>query len=1095
MKIWKRVRIRIKWLLRTLVILVVLAGILLGVAIWKQEQIVQHILTYANQHYKGKITLKGSHVSPFANFPYISIDLEGFKIYESKDESLKPILDIQDTYLGFDLWTIISGNYDLKAVYLSDGYIKVVQHKDRSFNITNALKPIKEVENEEEEMPFQLHLQSFTLHNVDIHKIDEATEIDIDAFINEAIATFKVDGSHTMIALNAQYEMNFMQGGDTTLIKHKNFDLDTKIDFDGDKLLLKVAPSIIKLESGHFKLEGSLDIANSQYLDLEIHGARPNFNLIIAFAPEELLPTLKNYDNKGEVFFDATIKGKLADGSIPIIDAKFGCKKGSIKNNSTGEKLDDMEFSGYFRNTSGNHSFTAMEFKLEDFRAKPETGQIYADLEIQNFVSPEIDLKLKSQFDLDFLEDFFSVKGLSDMTGSINLTMNFHDIIDLNNPGKNIERLNSSYFTQLEIRNLNFKSTAFYLPVKDVNLIGHIEGHKVKIDTFSSKIGNSDIFITGSISDLPAILHRSQDSIWVDLKLKSDFLDLTEFTFNDSTQKAAIDEQIKDFRLDLGFRSSAFAFTESKNLPVGEFFIRELEATLKHYPHKLHDFNADIFIEEEDVRVVDFSGELDSSDFHFSGRLKHYDLWMNDILEGDTEIEFDLTSDHLRLEDLLVYQGKNYIPEDYQHEELDHLKLHGRTLLHFKKHALHSIDIYLDQWDCKMKMHNCRFERFNGRIHYEDQRLTTQNFEGHIGRSDFHLDFSWYFGDAPILRKGQHYVHFHSNYLDVNQLLEWNPSPPKTTEINSPTVDHDAGYTIFDIPFWDMNVDIDVDYLVYREYKVKKLDLVAHMSSKRYLYIDTCYMHIGDAYFDINGDFDARDPDDIYFSPNFYVENLNIDRFMIKFDNFGQDYVLSDNLHGIIKGDITGKLHIHKDLTPMLDKSDIVIDLEIVKGELDHYKPLDYLEDFFKDKNLNKVRFDTLQNTFELKDNVLTIPNMTINSSIGFIELWGTQNLSSDKTMNLFFKVPLKMISKAVFQKLFKRKKEEINPDKEDGIQYKGKKNAYIHINLLADANDYEVKLRKDKDLLHEQRKKRLAERRAYRKAKWEARNKAIQEN
>ena len=41
---------------------------------------------------------------------------------------------------------------------------------------------------------------------------------------------------------------------------------------------------------------------------------------------------------------------------------------------------------------------------------------------------------------------------------------------------------------------------------------------------------------------------------------------------------------------------------------------------------------------------------------------------------------------------------------------------------------------------------------------------------------------------------------------------------------------------------------------------------------------------------------------------------------MVKFDNFGQDYVVSDNLHGIINCDISGKLHI-KDLTPMLEKS------------------------------------------------------------------------------------------------------------------------------------------------------------------------------
>ena len=68
----------------------------------------------------------------------------------------------------------------------------------------------------------------------------------------------------------------------------------------------------------------------------------------------------------------------------------------------------------------------------------------------------------------------------------------------------------------------------------------------------------------------------------------------------------------------MAFQSSARAFTESVNLPEGEFFIRNLHAQLAHYPHEFHDFNADLYI--EDLRLIDFSGQLDSNDFHFSGR-------------------------------------------------------------------------------------------------------------------------------------------------------------------------------------------------------------------------------------------------------------------------------------------------------------------------------------------------------------------------------------------------------------------------------------------------------------------------------------------
>ncbi|MCP4443168.1 MAG: hypothetical protein GY810_30030, partial [Aureispira sp.] len=758
------------------------------------------------------------------------------------------------------------------------------------------------------------------------------------------------------------------------------------------------------------------------------------------------------------------------------VDAEFGCKEGMIRNPKNRKELDEMEFKGYFRNTSNEGNLVDMEFGLKDFKAKPESGKFYVDLKVKNFSSPDIDLKLRSQFNLQFLTAFLNLRGLSDMSGTVDLTMNFHDIIDLEHPEKTISKLNESYFTKLEVRNFNFKSTAFYLPIQNVNLIGHMEGHEAKIDTLSGQIGKSNIFGTGSISDLPAILHHTDDSVWVNLDVQSKLLDLAELSYNESLKESSIDEQIKDFELDIAFLSSARAFTESPNLPRGEFFIKDLHATLQHYPHELHDFSADVFIEDEDIRLKDFSGELDQSDFHFSGRLVHYDIWMNPVVNGDTEFEFDFTSDHLRLEDLMVYRGENYVPKDYQHEDFQELKLHGRTALHFKQHALHSIDLYLDRLDCKMKVHKCKFERFNGRLHYEDEHLVAKNFKGEIGRSDFEIDLYWYLGLDSTLRKQDHIISLRSNKLDVNQLLEWNitSSRPETT------VDHDSGFSVFDIPFWDMKLKLDIDKLSYHQYMMSNLKSSFRMTNKGYLHIDTCQMNIAGGWFDIKGYFNASNPDEIYFSPDIYAENVDIDRFMVKFDNFGQDYVVSENLHGIIDCDLTGKLHIHKDLTPMLDLSNFILDLKVVNGRLENYKPVEYIADYFKNKNLQNIRFDTLQNTFEYKDQKLIIPAMTINSTLGFLELWGEQYLNDKRSMNLFVKVPLKLISKAVFQKLFKRKRENVDLDKEDAIEYqdKDKKIAYVHINLKMDSEDYSIKLQRDRDKLREERKKRREERR-----------------
>jgi uncharacterized protein involved in outer membrane biogenesis len=139
---------------------------LVAVLYLKQDRIVKHLLEWTNQHYKGEIVIKDSHVSPFANFPYISIDLEGLEIHENKAHSNEAIVSVKDAYLGFDIWTILSGNYELKSIKLSGGDARLVQHRDGTFNLSNALMPIDSSSADSTAAPFDIHLKSIVLKKI-----------------------------------------------------------------------------------------------------------------------------------------------------------------------------------------------------------------------------------------------------------------------------------------------------------------------------------------------------------------------------------------------------------------------------------------------------------------------------------------------------------------------------------------------------------------------------------------------------------------------------------------------------------------------------------------------------------------------------------------------------------------------------------------------------------------------------------------------------------------------------------------------------------------------------------------------------------------
>jgi hypothetical protein len=1022
----------------------------------KQDAIVQELLSKLNADFKGEIKISDSHISPFANFPYVSVDLDHLQVFEDKSQQLPPVVNVNDVYLGFNVFAILSGNTEIKSIKLKDGFIHVIQDTLGGLNLLKAFETQHPVESAEEE--FHLDIQSIELINIDITKYNASNKMTVETFVNKAKSKFKTSPEHVIVSLDSKFIVNVIQGTDTSFFKHKHVELKTQLDYDTQKELLSIVPSNFDLEQVKFDFQGSIDFTNGLYLDLLIKGNKPNFDLLIAVAPEELVPTLKKYGNKGKIDFVASLKGQLQENKMPEIAARFSCEDAYIENFKTGKKLDQLNFKATFSSKASGKP-EDMAFSLTDFSSRPEAGVFKGHLKIKNFESPEIDTKIISDFDLDFLSKFLSIEGLENLKGNVKLTMNFRDIIDLNQPEKAIEKFNESYFTELDVRNLSFKSNDYQVPIENLNINATLEGHKASIKQFDLKVGKSDLSIKGYIDDLPAILHHSKNPVEAHLEIKSKWLDVLELTKVDSVKNSGIDEQIENLSLKFSFKSSARAFTESPNLPVGEFFIDELYAKMKHYPHVLHDFHADVLIDSSHFKVIDFSGVIDKSDFHFNGKLYNYNLWFMDLPKGDTKLDFDLNSKHFYLKDVFAYKGENFVPEDYRNEELIGLKLHGSVDLHYKD-SLHSTDLYLERFQTQLKQHQCHVENFKGRVHLEQKQLSLDNFSGQLGKSDFKVSLNYFLGDNRTIQNVKNFFSLQSSTLDFDELFSYSPPPAGTL---SPQ-DHEKGFNIYELPFSDMAFSLDIKHLNYHRYLINNMSGKLRTTPNHYLYVDTLMFSAAEGNVNLKGYFNGSNKDKIYFKPDLKLKNINLDKLLFKFENFGQDHLVSENLHGKLTGRITGNLRMHRDLVPIINESELHMDIEVSEGKLEKYAPLEALAEYFMDKNVSKVLFDTLKNHLDINKGVMSFPFMTINSSLGFIEVAGKQDM--DLNMEYYIKIPAKLIGSVVKQKLFgSNRNENQDPEKEDEIVYKddSKKIKYINLKLTGNSEKYQISLVKNK--------------------------------
>src|SRR5690606_605660 len=123
-------------------------------------------------------------------------------------------------------------------------------------------------------------------------------------------------------------------------------------------------------------------------------------------------------------------------------------------------------------------------------------------------------------------------------------------------------RLNESYYSELDIQNLSFSTDAFHVPLQDLDLRMKSEGHIAEIEYLNIKVGNSDIHIDGSISDLHAVLHHTDIPVTTLLNITSEILDIEELT-SANGKDSAVHEQIDNLQMKLKFICSAKSITES----------------------------------------------------------------------------------------------------------------------------------------------------------------------------------------------------------------------------------------------------------------------------------------------------------------------------------------------------------------------------------------------------------------------------------------------------------------------------------------------------------------------------------------------------
>lgn len=234
----------------------------------------------------------------------------------------------------------------------------------------------------------------------------------------------------------------------------------------------------------------------------------------------------------------------------------------------------------------------------------------------------------------------------------------------------------------------------------------------------------------------------------------------------------------------------------------------------------------------------------------------------------------------------------------------------------------------------------------------------------------------------------------------------------------------------------NLKLDLVVANLIWKKHDAQNVKGKLHLNGDNISLTDV-YLNTMDGKLNADIEFEKIDALNTRLRLKMLTQNVNITKLFERFNNFEQDEITNKNLEGFLTSEILYEQIFDEKGNVDLKSIFGLGEIEISKGRLKDYKSLEALSKFVELKELRDIKFSDLKNTIEIKNGLISLPNMSIKNNALNLELSGTH--SFDNEMDYKIKIFITDLLAAKYD--FVKRRQEKKVDKE-----KGGLGTYIHM-------------------------------------------------
>jgi AsmA protein len=608
------------------------------------DAIEEQVKKTANEKLNGELNYSEAKVSFFTHFPSLTLTLNDFKLNGSAPFQKEKLVSADEIAFGINLSSLIFGKtIDIDQIFLSNALINVKVNKKGEANY-NVYIAEAATAPKEEKSETGLKLEAIEINNSKIIYDDQSTNIHVDAVGFNYLGNG--DLSEAIFALHSKAKienLNIIYENEPYLMNKKvDGDLITKINTNSLSFVFEQNDLFINKLLVDFT--GKFDFLKDGYnIDFKIKSNKSNlYDLFTAFPPK-YITWLKDTELKGNVDLLFTVKGKYiaSQNSAPDLNLDFKLKDGFVNYKKSAFPISNLNVDLTTKVPSLNPELLLL--KAKNISLNIEKNYLKTQLQLNGVATPEIDLVLGSQIDLERLNNILRIPNL-ELKGML--------VSDLKAKGKYDpkKRLFPNANGTLNLKNGFIKTQYYPNPVTNINIVSNINNQKGTFDGLSVLLKPAGFTFEGEPFLVEADL-KNFDDLNYDIKAKGT-LNISKIYKVFSQKGLDIDGSIKaDLQLK-GIQSYAEKGNYSKLQNKGTLELRNIKIATEYLPKSVLIKEGIFRFNQDKMSFNTFLASYGESDFKLNGYLQNVFNFMSSkkgVLRG----AFTLNSKYINTDEFM----------------------------------------------------------------------------------------------------------------------------------------------------------------------------------------------------------------------------------------------------------------------------------------------------------------------------------------------------------------------------------------------------------------------------------------------------------